>query len=396
LRRASSVLGFLVLSVLLATSCLSAPARDNRTGVTDTEVLVGNWSPQSGAAASYGVVALGTDAYFKYVNDQGGIYGRKIKYLIEDDAYQPARTVAVVKKMVEQDGVFAFVGGLGTATNMAVKDYIVQHKVPNVGYATGSTALAYPPNPYFFALQTNYDIESRLLTRYAIDDLKAKRIGVIYQNDAFGVEGRDGILDELKNSGVEPAIVISYETTDTDFSSHAIKLRESAADVVILWSIPKPTALLLKEAEKIGFRPHWVSSTTNVDPIMFDTAGQAWDGAIVATWLPPFDSPDPKVSFYREVFKKYYPDRPLGQFSEIGFAYGQLFVEGLQRAGKDLNRESFIKAMESIKDWNGSLAFNVSYSPEDRQGQQAVAFARANLSTRSYEVFTDFRQYGKK
>src|SRR6266542_1977115 len=215
-RRVALVVPLLV--ALLAAACGSAttpPAATSATtaatakpivpGVTDTEVVVGSWGPQDGPAGAYGAIDRTLDAYFKMINDQGGINGRKIRFIYENDSYQPAKTVAAVKKLVEEDKVFALCGGLGTAHNAAVMDYLVSNNVPHVWPATGTTALAEPLKKNIYAVQLNYTTEATLATQYALDTMGTKKIAVFYQNDAFGKEGLDAVQAELKKRGLAAA-----------------------------------------------------------------------------------------------------------------------------------------------------------------------------------------------
>lgn len=351
----------------------------NVAGVNDTEIVLGGWGPQTGPAASYGIVGRTIAAYFKKVNDEGGINGRKIRFILEDDAYATARTQTAVKKLVEQDKVFALVGGLGTAQNVAVMDYLLSNNVPHIAAATGSSVICCKPlKKQIFALQTNYVVEANILTNYALDNLKLKKAAVFYQNDPFGTEGFETIQSILKKRGLAEATGVSYETTDKDFSSQALKLKDSGADTLILWSTPNPTAGLLKEVEKLGWKPTIIMSAVNYDPVMFQLAGSALEGVWTAGWLPDPESEDPKAARYREFMKKYMPNEVVGAFSMVGMAQAELATEALKRAGRNLNRDSLIAALETFKDWNDGLAYKVNYSPTNRQGQNALYIYQAS------------------
>ena len=344
-------------------------------GVTDTTIKLGTYQPISGPLAPYAVLGRTIEAYFKMVNDRGGIHGRKINLLIRDDGYNPANTRVVVRELVERDKVFAFVGGLGTPTGLAVMDYLNDHKVPHVSPASGYSGWAHPPKRYLFAQSTNYAVESRLLTKYAAEQLKAKKIAVFYQNDPFGKEGLDGVTDMARRKGLTPIATVSYERTDTDYTSHAIKLLRSEADTVLLWSSSKPTAALLKEAAKIDYKPRWVSSLVNLDPVMFKLAGETWEGTIVASSFTLYSSQE--AGPYREFMKKYLPNEPIGGFSVGGYAMAEIMTEALRRAGRDLTREKLVQALETFKDWNGVMAYNITWGPNKRQGQNSIFFTKA-------------------
>ncbi len=388
----------LVLSILFAlllTACgpgpspaapTTAPAATTSTGatnqtspgVTDTEIVIGSWGPQDGPAGAYGVIDRTLDAYFKKVNDDGGINGRKIRFIYENDSYQPAKTVAAVKKLVEEDKVFAMVGGLGTPNNAAVMDYLVQNNVPHIWPATGSGILAYPLKKNVYAVQLNYTVEATLLAQYALDQLAAKKFAVFYQNDAFGKEGLDAVNAELKRRGLPEATAVSYETSDTNFSAQALKLQTSGADTVILYAVPKPGGSIIAEMDKIGFKPKLLSSSVINDPSLFQLAGTGIEGLLIEAYLPAFDDvSNPKIVEYQNFMKKYAPNEQIGGFSESGYAYGQVATEALKRTGKNLTRENLLQTLDQMKDYTGSVVPSLSYSPTDHAGVKAAYFQQA-------------------
>lgn len=361
-----------------AAATAAATAKPVVIGVTDSEVVIGSWGPQDGPAGAYGVIDRVIDVYFKKVNDEGGINGRKIRFIYENDSYQPAKTVAAVKKLVEEDKVFALVGGLGTPNNLAVMDYLVQNNVPHVWPATGTTALAVPLKKNIYAVQLNYTTEATLLAQYALDTLRSKKFAVFYQNDAFGKEGLDAVQAELKKRGLAPADAVSYELTDTNFSAQALKLQTSGADSVILYAVPKPGGSVVAEMGKIGFKPKLLSSSVINDPAIFQLAGPAIDGMLIEAYLPAFDDvSNPKIVEYQAFMAKYAPKEQIGGFSEAGYAYAQVMVEALKRAGKDLTREGFMTNLDQMKDFKGSLIPSLSYSPTDHAGVKAAYFQAA-------------------
>src|SRR3989304_8196429 len=182
--------GILILTVLsISTPSLAQKVR----GVTDTEVLIGQWGPQTGPAAPWGAVARGTDLLVKIINEEGGIHGRKFKYFLRDDSYQPAKTKAIAKELVEQIGVFAVVGGVGVATGMTARDYLMENKVPWSAPVTGVYEWIYPIQKYLFALYPLYDDEEFNLTGYLYEKLGYKKIAMFYQNDDYGKQGVQGV-----------------------------------------------------------------------------------------------------------------------------------------------------------------------------------------------------------
>ena len=346
-------------------------------GVTDTEIRIGAWSPQTGPASSWGAVNRGTKAYFDWINEQGGIHGRKLNLIIRDDAYMPPRTVAAVKELTESAKVFCFAVGVGTATGMAVKDYLDEKKIINIGMASGSSAWVDPVSRYRFAVYPNYMTESSLLLKYAVHKLGKKKIAMFYQNDAFGKEGLDGSIRAGAEFGAEMIVKVSYELSDTDLSSQALKIKASGADTVILWATAKHAATFVKEAAKIAYKPQFLATSTLSDPIMFTLAGEAWNGVIIANWMPMMTDDTQGVKHYREALQKFDPDDPEGNFTMAGFILAEPLVEGLRRAGRDLTTESLIAALESIQGFNGDFVHDLNFSPTDRQGLKSIYYIKA-------------------
>jgi len=401
--RMRGLLGLVVTLALLAAPG-RAPAED---GVTDTTVRLGTWYPLSGPAVAYAPIARTIEAYFKVVNEQGGIHGRKVEVIVRDDAYTPARTVAAVKELIEKEKVFAFTSGLGTPTNLAVMKMINDARIPHIAPATGSSLWAHPERAkdfginadllgkdgknYYFALQTNYITESVLLTRYTLETLKKTKPAIIYQNDPFGKEGLFGVRQEAQRLKASLVAEVSYETSDTDLSSQALKLKQSGADAVILWTIPRFAAQIVKEMAKVGYRPTIVSSYVNNDPTMFRLTCDKWDqaankcagetlwqGVYIAAWTPDYREEDPGVEKYRQFMKKYLPNELVGGFTVAGYVFAEAMAEALKRAGRNLTRESLMKGIESIKNWNGDVVRRVTYGPNDRQGIEAIRIQEAH------------------
>lgn len=358
-------------------------------GVTDTEIVIGSWGPQDGPAGAYGVIDRTIAAYFKMVNEQGGINERTVRFIYENDSYQPAKTVAAVKKLVEEDKVFALVAGLGTPMNLAVMDYLIENNVPHVAPATGSTAIALPLKKNVYALQLNYLTEATLLTQYALDEMGAEKIAVFYQNDAFGQEGLNAVNAELEKRGLPEAIGVSYEAADTNFASQALKLQTSGADTVILWAVPKPGGSIIAEMSKIGFAPKMLASAVINDPAIFELAGEGIEGLVIPAWIPAYDDlSNPKIVEYQEFMKKYAPEEQIGGFSLSGYCEAMVITEGLRRAGRNLTRETFLQTMDQMQNYTDSPLPNVSYSPTDHAGVKTAYLQRAEGG--NWVTFTDW------
>ena len=340
-------------------------------GVTETEIRIGQWGPQTGPAALWGAVARGTDMYFHMINEEGGIHGRKIKYFMRDNGYQPPKTKAVVKELVEDKQVFAFVGGIGTADNMAVMKYLENRKIPWVCPVGGSTAYAFPPNPYRFCFYPLYCEEATILVDYAVKKLGKKRIAFFYLNDDYGKGGLYGAEVALEKYGLKLAVAVPVEPMDTDLSSHCLKLKAAKADCVIMFVLPKHGAIMLLTAAKMGFSAQWMTSSTLSDTeIMHKITKGLWKGVIFTIFADLPDSPNPLMKKYRSAQKKYAASDRWGIFYYAGIVFAEPMVEGLKRCGRDLTAESFVAAMESIRDFRG-IGPEITYGPGIRHGSKS-------------------------
>ncbi|WP_458413208.1 ABC transporter substrate-binding protein [Schinkia sp. CFF1] len=342
-------------------------------GVTDNTIKIGNWATQSGPAALYGPIAKGIDAYLKYVNDQGGVNGRTFDFVTYDEEYQPSRAVSIARKLIQEDKVFAIVGNDCTSCNKAALPLFKDSGVLVVGVSSGSDLFVNPVTPNMFGLLTNYAVEGRIFAKYAVEDLGAKKVGIFYQNDDFGKSGYLAAKDELAKIGADLVAEIPYNSTDVDYKSGAIKMKEAKPDVVLSFSITKPTASIKKELHDVGVDvPFIVTGVTGSDNSMFKLAGDAWTNVYSSSWLNLVGSDDEKVKAYVETLKKYYPNvNPSGP-AQWGWAEAEVLVEGIKRAGDDVTWENVIKQLETMDKWNEGMAFNVTYGPNNHYGSTSV------------------------
>ncbi|MBW2250053.1 MAG: ABC transporter substrate-binding protein [Deltaproteobacteria bacterium] len=345
-------------------------------GVTDTEIHIGQWGPQTGPAAPWGAVARGTGVYFDMINAQGGIHGRKLVYHMFDDGYNPAKTKAGVKELQEGTGMFAWASGVGSATGLAVKDYLMERKIPWVGPAAGSMNWISPPQKTLFAVYPLYVTEAKALCRYGIDQLGKKRIAIIYQNDDYGKNGVIGAEDELATRKMKLVATIPVEVKDTDMRPHVMKLRKAKADMVLLWVSPIHAVRIVGTSAAMKFAPQWMSTSTCSDfPLMYKISKGLWKGVIAATFAEIPDSDMPLMKKYKKAFDEFAAKgERWGIFFYAGIAFVEPMIEALNRCGRDLTRERFVKEMEGLKNFQG-ISGKISYKPLDpndpssRQGQ---------------------------
>ena len=364
-------LTFVVVFALYLLMTFIPCARAER-GVTDNEIRIGQYGPQTGPAALWGAIARGTACYFDMINAEGGIHGRKITYFHRDDGYMAPRTKAIAKELVEDKKVFAMVGGAGTSPGMAVKKYLHNKKVPWICPVSGSAHWAFPPTKYLFALMPLYIDEAAILVNYAVKKLGKKRIAFFYQNDDFGKEGLAGARYALEKLGMKLAAAVSVEVLDADLSSHCMKLKAAKPDCVLMWLLPKQGAIILSTAAKMGFKTKWMTSSVLCDTdIMYKISKGLFKGVIFTSFAEPPDSQHLLMRKYKKAQERFAPKERWGVFFYAGFGFVEPMVEGLKRCGRDLTVDNFVKAMESIKEIQG-IGPKVGYGPNKRQGTRSM------------------------
>ena len=369
LKRKWVVLWIAVLAVL----CIApaAPAA-NPAGFDDNEIRIGQWGPQTGPAAPWGSVARGSKLLFDIVNEEGGIHGRKIKYFIRDDMYNPAQTVGVVKELVERQGIFAFVGGVGSAPGMAVKDYLMSNKIPWVGPSAADQDFVQPLNPYLFAVYPLYRDEANVLAKYIVEKLNMKKIAILYQNDAYGKDGLEGAKERLATYKMNLVAEIPVEPTEKDLASQILRLKNSGAEAVLMYVNPTAAVITLKTAANVGFKPQWVSSNTLSDyPLMFKISGGLWEGVITGAFGEVPDSTHPLMVKYREAAKRLTPQERWGTFYYAGILFADPIIEVLKKAGRNLSTEAVVKELNLIKDYQ-TIGPKITWTEKQHQGTDSV------------------------
>ena len=271
------------------------PAAAQTPGVTATEVKVGNTNPYSGPASAYGTIGKALGAYFKKVNDEGGVNGRKINYISYDDSYSPPKAVEMVRKLVEQDEVAALFQTLGTPTNTAIHKYVNAQKVPHLFVATGATKWNDPKNfPWSMGWQPNYQTEGRIYAAYILKNFPDAKIGILYQNDDYGKDYRKGLHDGLGEAAKKMVVLEqTYEVTDPTIDSQIVNLKNSGATVFFNVTIPKFAVQAIKKAHDIGWKPaHFLNNVSSSLATVLKPAGlEASRGLITALYLKEITDP---------------------------------------------------------------------------------------------------------
>lgn len=367
-----------VLAAAAAAVMLPGAARSAEPGVTSDKVVLGSFLPlQSGLAAGATQMKEGCDAYFKSVNDAGGVNGRKIEWIVENDSYNPQQTAAVVKKLVDRDGVFALVSTLGTVTNLAVLPFLAQRGVPIVNPAGGHMLLNKPTDKNVFGILPLSSEIGESMADFALTKLGAKRVAIFFQNDQFGKDQRDGAVEALKKRGLQPAAEASYVPSDVDISAQVVALKQADPDAVILGIIPKHAALFVKEAQRLGWKPKIVGHNTVADPVVLDLAGgEALEGVYVNLMTAVDSMNTPAVKKANEVLAKYYPQTKPGYYPYLGMAGGIIIVEAMKRAGNDLTRAKLISALESLGHFAPGVVPPIDWSTTYHGGPKAFGYAQ--------------------
>jgi len=354
--------------------------RASAPGVTTDAIKLGTFCDLSGPNATVGMAALrGYSTYYKHVNRWGGVHGRKIELIVEDDGFDPNRTRLAVEKLITQDHVFAIVSPLGTITNLAVMDYLIEQQIPVISPHSGVSMWSTPLKRTYFALQPSYGIEGQLLAQYALDELAPKRVGIFAVDDQFGREGSTAFVQRLAAAGMQPAVTVMHSARESAPGKWVAALAACQPDLVLLYTYVKPAADLLRAAHAADLRPSWLGSYAISGPDLFRLAGVEATYGVRATSYPagPRDHRG-EVLFCRLMARDAErADETPGTHSRIGYAAAQLVVEGLKRAGPDLTRDGFIAALESLKDWTGGLLPPISYSANDHCGLTALELTRA-------------------
>ncbi|MDH2387111.1 ABC transporter substrate-binding protein [Bradyrhizobium sp. CER78] len=349
-----------VALALVSASCSTALAQKKYdTGASDTEIKIGNIMPYSGAASAYGVIGKTEDAYFRKINAEGGINGRKITFISYDDAYTPPKTVEQARKLVESDEVLLIFNSLGTPPNSAIQKYMNQKKVPQLFVATGATKWNDPKEfPWTMGWQPNYQSESIIYAKYILKNKPNAKIAVLYQNDDYGKDYLKGFKDGLGSKAASMIVAEdSYEVTEPTIDSHIVRLKASGADVFFNITTPKFAAQAIKKNAELDWHPlHFLNNVSSSIGSVIKPAGfEAAQGIISSQYL--MDPTDPQwktdkgMIAWNEFLDRYYPDANRADASVM---YAYIVAQGLEHVlracGDNLTRENIMKQAASLRD----------------------------------------------
>jgi ABC-type branched-subunit amino acid transport system substrate-binding protein len=357
-------------------------------GVTDTEIKIGNIMPYSGPASAYGTSGRAEAAYFRKINAEGGINGRKINFISYDDSYSPPKAVEQARKLVEADEVFLIFGSLGTPSNTAIQKYMNAKKVPQLFVQTGATKWNDPQNfPWTMGWSPNYQNEARIYAKYILKEKPNARIAVLFQNDDYGKDYLKGLKDGL---GAKAASMIvaedAYEVAEPTIESHIVKMKSLNADVFIDVTTPKFAAQAIRKAAEIGWKPlHFLNNVSTsigavIKPAGFENAQDIISVAYLMDALDPQWKDDPGMKAFDEFLAKDFPEGNRADSLVVtGFNMAQTLVQVLKQCGDNLTRENAMKQAADLKDFSTTNllpGIKINTSPVDFAPIKQVQFRR--------------------
>jgi len=385
------------LALALTATAASAQKKYDE-GATDTEIKIGNTNPYSGPASAYGQIGKTIEAYFKMVNDKGGINGRKVSFISYDDGYAPPKTVEMVRKLVEEDKVLFVFQTLGTPSNTAIHKYLNNKKVPQLFVATGASVWGKPKDfPWTMGWQPDYVTEGVIYAKHILANVKDPKIAVLMQNDDYGRDYFNGFKQGLGKNADKIVQVATYEVADPTIDSQIIQLKNSGANAFFNITTPKFAAQAIKKAHEIGWKPaHYLNNVSvSVGSVMKPAGLEASQGIISAGYLkdptdPQFQN-DADMAAWRAFMDKYYPNGDkTSTFPTYGYAVSSTLAEVLKRAGDNLTRENVMKQAASLKAVEIPLlvpGIKINTSPTDFYPIQSVRLQRFEGET--WHLFGD-------
>ena len=390
--KSSIVVG--LMAVALAAPAMAQKKYDP--GASDKEIRIGNTNPYSGPASAYGTIGKSITAYFKMVNEQGGINGRRVNFISYDDGYSPPRTVEMARKLVEQDQVLFVFQTLGTPSNTAIHKYMNMKKVPQMHVATGATKWNDPKNhPWTMGWQPNYQSEARAYAQHILKTKPDAKIGVLYQNDDYGKDYLKGFHDGL---GAKKSMIVkevSYEVADPTVDSQIVQLQQSGADVFFNITTPKFAAQAIRKAYDIGWKPvHYLNNVSNSVGSVLTPAGlDKAVGIISSAYLK--DATDSKwandkaIAEWRQFMNKYYPDgNQADVFNVYGYTVAMTIAQVLKQCGDNLTRENVMRQAANLKGYRAETllpGITISTSGDDFAPIEQVQLERFN--GKQWELF---------
>jgi len=357
--------------------CLFIPTLHAEPGVTSTQVLVGMSTVLTGPASFLGTsFKAGCESYLKTVNETGGVNGRKIKLIVYDDGYEPGRAVPNVTKLIKEDKVFCLLGNVGTPTVMAIKPIITQEQVPLFAPFTGAEPLRHPVVKYILNYRASYSQEVEEFIKGMVDIQGKKKIGVFLQDDAYGRVVLEATKAALTKRGLQPVAAGMYKRNSEDIEEGLNAVMTAKPEAVVMVGTYAACGKFIITGKKNGFNPVYMNVSFVGPDKLADILGSYGEGEVVTNVVPPFYGESAQghagVQDYVASMKKHFPGTNPSFVGLEGYLATKVFVEGIRRAGKNLTRESFITAIEDIKDLDIGAGNKINFSADNHQGSQKV------------------------
>ncbi len=395
MKKAPVLLAALAVFALVLGACLTPVVAGEVPGVTDDEVKIGGPMLITGPIAVLGTAAAdGLAVYWKWLNDQGGVNGRKVVCLLEDDGYNPTRSVAAARKLMDRDKVFAFLTTSGTPQTLQLMPLLEKDHVPALSGIVPSFPGIMKELPTMFTFGMPYGDQIILGIDYFMKDAKKKpTLGIVYQDDAYGKEVKRGMSLAAKKYGLKVVGEETYKRGAVDFSTQALNLKRANPDLIVMGTVVRETTAFMNETAKLGWKPTCLANSAICDEKMFELLGDKITKLYTVNYIARAWEDVPGMEQLRKVFKKYRPDiKDLQHYHVLGYLNSLIFAEALKRAGKGLTRDGWIKAMESIRDFNTEgLTGVISFGPKMHSSKCMGRVFEADLKKGRWVPITDYQ-----
>jgi branched-chain amino acid transport system substrate-binding protein len=356
-------------------------------GVTSSEILIGMWAPLTGTQALIGTserdgIQIGIDE----VNRAGGVNGRKLRMIVYDDAGAPQESLSAVRRLLDQDQVFALIAGSNSGATLAAMPVINRAKAPFIASIAAHRNLFVPFSPTSFRVYANEVAQAERIVDYSLAELKVKKPAMIYTSNDYGVGGMETVTAALRKAGIEPAATVRYNQGDQDFSAQLLRIRQSGADSLYVWSFAAEAGIIVRLAKELGLNVPMMGGGATTTPLFPQGAGQAGVG-FAAPWVFPYTEAMvdvPAIAAYHDLLKKVYPSglpaaRP-SLYDLAGYGAIKILIEGLRRIDGEPTREKFVKALETMKDFDTGVLFPVTFTATNHEGSSQTKIIKVDGS----------------
>jgi branched-chain amino acid transport system substrate-binding protein len=385
-RRRLTMLRIFGALLLLIGLVWASPAVAADPGVTDAEVVLGMWSPLTGPVALLGTSERDAfQIWVSQINEAGGIHGRKMRLVVYDDGGSPQEALAAVRRLIDQDRVFALVAGSTSGATLPVVPLINRAKIPFMASISTNRRLLDPFSRYIFRIYANEIAQVNGLVDYVVPRFKVTKPALLHTSNDYGVGGHEALTAQLKEKFNLPLVAVErYNTGDQDFSAQLLRIKQAQPDALFIWAFAAEAGIIVRQARELGITARLFGGGATATPLFPRGAGQAGIGFVADFVLPhlPESSTVPAVVSYREVLKKLYstglpPGRP-SEYDLAGYGAAKAVGEALQRAGRNLTRDRFIDALESLKEFDPGVIFPVTFTKDRHEATSSTTIVRVN------------------